>query len=64
MKMIFDKEAEGIAIKDLRRISRNMNRLFEFEVFLKKYGASLIDPKIGVLDYSKGVNPLHEKRRI
>lgn len=60
--MISEKEAEGIVVKDLRRISRDLYKLFSFEAILKENGAKLIDSKLGVLDYSKGVNPVYERR--
>lgn len=62
MKMISGKEAEGIVVKDLSRISRDMYKFFNFESFLKENGAKLIDSKLGVLDYSRGVNPVYERR--
>lgn len=62
MKMLSKKEAEGIVIKDLSRISRDMYRFFDFETFLKENGAKLIDSSLGMMDYSKGVNPVYERR--
>ena len=61
MKMISKKEAEGIVVKDLSRINRDMYKFFSFETFLKENGAKLIDSNLGKLDYSK-VSPVHERR--
>lgn len=64
MKMITVKEADGIVIQDLSRISRDMHKFFSFEAFLKENGAKLIDSKLGLMDYSKGVTlTTYERRR-
>lgn len=62
MKMISKKEAEGIVVKDLSRISRYMYKFFGFEAFLKENGAKLIDSNLGKLDYSKEVSSVYERR--
>ena len=62
MKMILEKEVEGVAVRDLSRISRDTSSFFSFEKFLRENGTKLIDPQLGVMDYANGIIPVYERK--
>lgn len=62
MKMVLEKEVEGIMVRDLSRISRDTSSFLLFEKFMRENGAKLIDPQFGVIDFSKSVMTVHERK--
>jgi DNA invertase Pin-like site-specific DNA recombinase len=62
MKMVLEKEVDGITVRDLSRISRDTSSFLLFEKFMMENGAKLIDPQFGVIDFPKSVMTVHERK--
>ena len=62
MKLILEKEVEGVAVRDLSRISRDTSSFFSFEKFLRENGAKLITLQFGVIGGTKGMMAAYERK--
>lgn len=60
MKMILEKEVEGIAVKDF---SRDTYGFLRFQKLLRENDAKLIDSRYGVMDFTRGAFPENERKR-